>query len=359
MIDRVAAWIVAQACPARASPRAFGQVAPLPSTVQEAGVRETALTVSAGGTDLFAILSEPATGRVRRAVLVLNTGSARRIGASRMHVDWSRAWARAGIAVLRLDLPGLGDSGVQPGETEGEAYLIDSAAAIDAALALLRARFGKTGCMLMGICSGAYHAYRAALGGAAIESLVLINQAAYRWRPGMRLEDPSTALRLSWQLQANKRDGKVAACKRTLPSVCSDLKWRAIQTGYAALGALRDATRLLGWPLPGDVGAELRTLARRGVALHLLLAEHDFCGPLLDLEAGRTVAALQRSGEIHRELIADADHIFTTRSARARLRAALGRIVQGPVLQPRSLRTMANAATAAVPTAANTRSISR
>ena len=71
--------------------------------------------------------------------------------------------------MLRLDLPGLGDSAVQPGETEGEVYAIETGRAVGAAVAMLRARFGAVDCQLTGICSGAYHAYRAALAGADVQ----------------------------------------------------------------------------------------------------------------------------------------------------------------------------------------------
>ena len=94
---------------------------------------------------------------------------ARRVGPSRLHVEWARRWAEAGIAVLRLDLPGLGDSAVQPGETEGEVYAIETGRAGGAAVAMLRARFGAVDCQLTGICSGAPHAYRAALAGADVQ----------------------------------------------------------------------------------------------------------------------------------------------------------------------------------------------
>ena len=96
-------------------------------------------------------------------------GRARGVGPSRLHVEWARRWAEAGIAVLRLDLPGLGDSAVQPGETDGEVYAIETGRAVGAAVAMLRARFGAVDCQLTGICSGAHHAYRAALAGADVQ----------------------------------------------------------------------------------------------------------------------------------------------------------------------------------------------
>ena len=360
LLAQVAGWICARAALAGRTSAARPSLPPTTSTLLLDAAQETPLTLRAGATDLFAILSEPAAGAVRRTVLLLNTGGARRIGPSRLHVDWARRWAREGIAVLRLDLPGLGDSAVQPGETEGEVYAIDTTGAIAAAVALLRARFGSVDCQLLGICSGAYHAYRAALAGVEVQSLVLINQAAYRWHAASSLSKPSLALRLAWVLKERERCG--TSCPpgmSTLQAALHDLKWRGLLLGAAAWGAVRDAARALRLPLAHDAGAALHVLARRGVALHIVVSDDDRAGALLQLQAGRAVTALQRRGELHIHLISDADHIFTSRSARARVRVVLARIVHGSPAQATGLRASANATTAAIPTAASTSSISR
>ena len=324
MVRRVVEWVTDRAAQVR--PMGAGARAPVESlatSLELPGVIETPLNLSTRDAELFAILATPAAGRARRAVVLLNTGSARRIGASRMHVEWSRHWARAGVAVLRLDLPGLGDSAVQPGETEGDPYATATARAVDAALALLRTRFGNVHCTLMGVCSGAYQAYQAAIGGARIQSLVLINQAAYRWLPGMDAEEPTTALKLSWRMQG----GRVERANNAA-AFLSELKWHAIERAFAMFSWLRDGARWLGVPLAGDTGAALRLIARRGIALHVVQAEHDFSGPLLDLEANRTVATLQQSGELRVDRIAEADHIFTAHSSRELLRVALDKVVR-------------------------------
>ena len=337
LVARIGTWVRERAKPIRMAlamaptPR----TAPTPAPTQNAPtlrlgpVRESPLTLHAGATPLFAILSEPVSGPVRRTVLLLNAGSARRVGPSRIHVEWARRWAEAGIAVLRLDLPGLGDSAVQPGETEGEVYAIETGRAVNAAVAMLRARFGAVDCQLTGICSGAYHAYRAALAGADVQSLVLINQAAYHWHGGMRLSRPALVLRLAGVLKERDRLGAFPARGTTMRRALHHLKWRALWAGATAWGAVRDAARAARLPMARDVGAALLAIARRGVAIHVVVGDDDGAGRLLRLHARRAVAALQRRGALELDVIADADHIFMSRGSRARLRAVLDRVVQG------------------------------
>ena len=218
--------------------------------------------------------------------------------------------------MLRLDLPGLGDSAVQPGETDGEVYAIETGRAVGAAVAMLRARFGAVDCQLTGICSGAYHAYRAALSGADVQSLVLINQAAYHWHAGMTLSRSSLVLRLAGVLKERDRLGAFPARGTAMQPALHHLKWRALWAGSAAWGAVRDAARAVGLPLAGDVGAALQAIARRGVAIHVVVADDDVASQLLRRHARRVVVALQHCGALQLDVVADADHLFMTRASR-------------------------------------------
>lgn len=349
LVAQIAGWIGERAKSTAATP-AIPRPAPASpaATLRLGPVLESPLTLHAGATPLFAILSEPVSGPVQRTVLLLNAGSARRVGPSRLHVEWARRWAEAGIAVLRLDLPGLGDSAVQPGETEGEVYAIETGRAVGASVAMLRARFGAVDCQLTGICSGAYHAYRAALAGADVQSLVLINQAAYHWHAGMTLDRPSMVMRLAGVLKERDRLGAFPARGTTMQRALHRLKWRALWAGAAAWGAVRDAARAVRLPLVHDVGAALQAISQRGVAIHVIVANDDGAGRLLRLHARRAVAALQRRGALQLDVIADADHIFMSSASRARLRAVLDRIVHGRAAQSQSGHIRPTAAPTAV-----------
>ncbi|MEO6031595.1 MAG: alpha/beta hydrolase, partial [Burkholderiaceae bacterium] len=206
-IAQLAHWIRSQALavdgrvPPRDEKAAAGSKPPratleLPRSGARSCIAHGAPVALRGPEALCAILSEPQSGLVKRAVVLLNTGMARRVGPSRMYVTWARRWAAQGVAVLRLDLPGLGDSAVQPGEVEGDVYDGATRAAIAAAVEHLRGRFGAIECGLMAVCSGAFHALEAAAAGVPVSSLVLINQATFHWRHGMTLKD----MPLSWRV---------------------------------------------------------------------------------------------------------------------------------------------------------------
>jgi alpha/beta superfamily hydrolase len=331
LISQLAAWVAsgdrasaASTALAPAASDALGSPA-----LQLDGVRETPLRFQIGETSLFSVLSEPAAGGAQRAVLLLNTGPARRVGPSRMHVTWARRWAREGVAVMRFDLPGLGDSEAHAGEREGEAYAITSAPAIAQALSELRARCGPVDCQVIGICSGAFHAYRAAVAGLPIRTLVLINQAAYRWGARSRLDRPSMAWRLAWVLKQRDTDGAGAPTHHAIKTL-HRLKWHAIHAALVARAGLRAIAGAVGWRLHDDTGTELKALARRRVAVHVICADQDRGAALLNLEAPHAVKALRHSGDLMLETITEADHIFTSRQSRERLLLALDRIVHAP-----------------------------
>ena len=87
-----------------------------PDTAELGDVHERALAFSGAGQQLYAILSEPAHGPATGTAILFNAGAIRRIGPNRMWTEAARRWAAAGVAVIRLDIEGIGDAG---GENSG------------------------------------------------------------------------------------------------------------------------------------------------------------------------------------------------------------------------------------------------
>lgn len=133
---------------------------------------ERPITFSCRGEQLHGIVSAPALAADRGVVIVVG-GPQYRAGSHRQFVHLSRALAAAGIAVLRFDVRGMGDSS---GDLHTfEAINDDIAAAIDAFFAS-EARLKTVA--LLGLCDGA----SAALlyvderpGDRRVSGLVLIN----------------------------------------------------------------------------------------------------------------------------------------------------------------------------------------
>ncbi|MBP2648525.1 MAG: hypothetical protein H6Q77_2149 [Gemmatimonadetes bacterium] len=123
---------------------------------------------------LIGILTAPVAPRLPGSphVVLLNSGLIHRVGTSRLHVLLARDLAAGGIATLRFDLSGIGDSERQP-----EAITLQQSVEqdISAALAFLSAEHGAGHFVLAGLCSGAYDAFHAAQEDPRISSVVLLD----------------------------------------------------------------------------------------------------------------------------------------------------------------------------------------
>lgn len=128
---------------------------------------------------LFGILCDPETGPSSQAVIIVNGGRDPRYGASRQGVEFARRLARSGISSFRADFAGLGDS-LGPAGTENilSHSFADRTPDIRAMINALQSR-GYRKFTVQGICSGAYHAFHAALADPRISGLMLVNQPLF------------------------------------------------------------------------------------------------------------------------------------------------------------------------------------
>lgn len=114
------------------------------------------------------------------ACLLLNAGVVPRIGPHRINVKLARALADSGIATLRFDLGGLGDSrqADAPRDFQQRAVL-DVKAAMD----YLESHHGLHRFIVIGNCSGAVHAYWTALADQRVIGIQMFDGFCYpsRW----------------------------------------------------------------------------------------------------------------------------------------------------------------------------------
>ncbi len=131
------------------------------------------------GPRLFGILSRPAGGATDRILLIGNGGRDPHYGAARQNVEFARFLAKTGIACLRFDFAGLGDSIGPPGKENMLSHTFsDRLADIRAALDALQ-KVGFRRFAMLGLCSGAYHAYHAALIEPRLAELLLVNMPLF------------------------------------------------------------------------------------------------------------------------------------------------------------------------------------
>ena len=129
------------------------------------------------GANLLGVLTIPAAARPDSpAVILLNAGLLHRVGPNRLHVDIARRLAVAGFATLRFDMSGVGDS-----ELDGAnslLYIERSVHDVNEAMDALESTH-DAGFVLMGLCTGAYNAFRVALADERVRGCVLLDGYSY------------------------------------------------------------------------------------------------------------------------------------------------------------------------------------
>ncbi|WP_396269301.1 alpha/beta fold hydrolase [Ideonella sp.] len=147
---------------------------PAACAVAGSGWTEEVVTYGPG---LVAQCTRPLS-RAVRATVFLSSGAERRIGPHRLWVAYARERAAEGELCLRLDLAGLGESAARAAsEPTARADVVYDARCVEdvrAALQWLTQTEGVTQVRLVGLCSGAYHAWRCAVSGLGLEQVVVI-----------------------------------------------------------------------------------------------------------------------------------------------------------------------------------------
>lgn len=283
---------------------------------------------------LFAVVSAPAGPdgqpdlRGGRALLWLNAGSIAHIGPNRMTVALARSFASDGWVVVRMDVSGIGESAPAPGEEENVVYTERSRADTRAALGFLR-DLGAKESHAIGLCSGAYNALKAAVAGQAWDTVVMVNPATFFWKPGMSLDFEYRESRVKREASRYKRAAldpkswlKLLRGKVKVEALVQILSRRAVAIAETSA---REIARRVGRPMPDDLGAELETVAKRGVPMHFVFASGEPGLELLETQGGGVARRLRARGRITLEIIEGPDHTFTPLWAQEKLASVLAR----------------------------------
>jgi predicted alpha/beta hydrolase len=302
----------------------------------DGGILEEPITLrDDDGTALFGLLTQPAPGRRASgtAILLLSAGANRHVGPSRLYVPLARRWGALGHRVLRVDLSGLGDSDPRPGQREHQVYAPMAERDVNCAIAWLKRGEGITHRYAVGVCAGAFHAFKAAVRGAPLDGVVPINALTFFWKPGMSLDVELPEHIVALHAQRYRRAMFSAERWRRLFKGEVDLRHLAAvltrRVGSALRSRLRQAARSLHIPVRDDLARELRSARRHGVALQFVFSEHDPGLTLLRQQGGAVLDDLQRSGALAIEVLAGADHNLTTVAARAKVLSLLERMFAG------------------------------
>ena len=274
---------------------------------------------------LFGIATLPRQGEIRRrGVILLNSGSDHHIGPRRLYVSLAREWAKRGYIVLRLDISGLGDSAPQPGRPVNDMFPSGAVEDILMAVDTMRTRYNVRDVTLMGVCSGASHAVRAAMSGIAVDRLLLINPLIFFWKDTVDVAEVQP-----WEVvhKPGAYLGQVLSLAAWRRLLFGDVSiWRVARIYLhrpllAARSALWNLARGLHIRLKDDLRFELNTLKSRGVRIVFVFSQGDAGMRLLQLQTGLSEEDLGRRYCLRS--VDGADHEFTRSGARAALAQTL------------------------------------
>ena len=321
--DAIAIWLKTPATPRGLRP------ADEPS-LEAAAFREAAVAFGPRRV-LTGILCRPTRTRPetqRRAAIFLNTGANSHIGAGRASVFHARGLAERGIASLRMDIVGIGDSAWTEEGPLSAIHHAERTRDVSEAVDKLRT-LGLDEISLVGVCSGAFLAFQTALADPRIDRILIANPQFWLPPTGEILADPlkgaygSTSAYVAkflspttWR-RALGGELKLA----TVRGVARELSKRLAKRALAALQ--RFEVRWLGRSRErGKLVSLLRQLQARGCEVLLVLSEGDPAREaLVAMLPGGDLAALD--GLLRIVTVEGADHAFVMRRTRDEFLALL------------------------------------
>ena len=271
------------------------------------------------------------------AILFVNTGGVHRIGDGRFTVLMARHLAAQGIASLRMDLRGLGDS-----PRRDEALTLDKVyahyAVSDARLGvdwLTAAGYPET--VMFGVCTGAYVSLHTALTHPAVVGCAAVNLPLFVWggartRPGAQHVAASVVYRRSLR---NPR--------KWLRLLTGQAKGRAITAELArrlcariVARASRALERLFGLSTPGGTVRRIALeLERKGVQTSLMFGPLDEGLEELAIHFGPNGSQLGTLRNITAKVVGKVDHALFSRAARDAVMAQFDMFLRERVLSRR------------------------
>ncbi len=320
-------WLALTAWCAGLGPNAPREPRPVASApLSGDGWRERAVVFGAAP-GLAGVLCEPdaqscAAGR-RRPVLFLDGGRNYHIGWARQTVAHARALAAAGIASLRFDFSGIGDSpppgpGQQP-PIYSPSALHDTRAALD-----WLAAEGYPDAIGIGVCSGAYAALHGARADVRLRHIVLVNLQCLEWTPalGENMERWLAIRRL--EINVAKASEEASG---TLHGLTARMMQRLLPRARALAGRVRRVVRPGrktgdGAPLADPV-PWFKALRKRGANVLIVFSRGDPGLEILEPQWGPEAMNVRAAAGIRMVYIEDADHNLSSAAARGEMRRLL------------------------------------
>jgi len=252
---------------------------------------------------IVGVLTEPDNMQVdnKTAVLILNAGLIHHAGPGRIHVKLARSLAQLGMASVRFDFSGVGDSSVRTDNLPIREIATREPQEVMDDLQ----RRGFRYFILAGICSGAYSVFQTAIRDTRVVGGVLINP-----------QDITGDTKL---------ENKVWSRRYWSNSIFRPGAWLNLITGRVDYGRLLHTLkehflRSIQLKKVDDVSTEqfvrkeIRKLVERGTSILFILSDNDVSRECLDVLLGDEIDVLQATGRVRLRIIEDTDHLFKHRN---------------------------------------------
>jgi len=207
----------------------------------------------------------------KKAVIFVNTGGDSRAGIGGFAVEASRELCNHGIAALRFDFAGLGDSAFSDG-WRSHIYETPRDEDFVAAVALLAAE--DISCITVaGVCSGGYHALEIACRNERIAAAYAVNAAILVWRAGDSLTQSATMEGSSqpWLRNIGRHLSSRNQWRRIFNG---EIRWRSALTNISS-GLLRRWIARLDRKQTRTFRASMRQLSMRGGQARVVVGAFD------------------------------------------------------------------------------------
>jgi pimeloyl-ACP methyl ester carboxylesterase len=271
------------------------------------------------------------------AVLFVNTGGVHRVGDSRIAVLMARRLAAQGIASLRMDLGGIGDSMRRDDSlTLDMVYARYSVADARAGVDCLAAQ-GHSKTVMFGVCTGAYVSIHTALAHPGVIGCALINLPFFEWG-GARSRLPTRHIASSgvyWLSMRNPRKWLRLLTGRTNGrAIVAELGRRlCARIGVRASTAIEG---LLGRPTAGGAIRRLALeLERKGVQTSLMYGPFDEGLDELAIHFGPNGNQLAKLKNVSAKVVGKVDHALFSHAARDAVMAQFELFLREKVLETR------------------------
>jgi pimeloyl-ACP methyl ester carboxylesterase len=230
-------------------------------------------------------------------------------------VSLARRLAAQGFPCLRFDRPGIGDSAVAAPGVENDVYAKDGVERLRQAMSYLRDAHGHERIILIGLCSGAYFSFHAAVADPRVVAAVLINPLTFHWNEGDSLEvrTRKTYKSTDFYLRAAlKRETWLRGLKGrvNVRGILLTLGQRVLARARAVVSQKIAQALRRGVPL-SDIAQAFKALAARGTAMFMIFGAEDGGIDIMEEHLGPGGQLMRGSDHFRLEIVNGADHTFT------------------------------------------------